>query len=266
MSIKEFFHKVHFRIRYPFSGDTTIFSEYSTWYFYFIDFLPVVKSKVVIWRLKNGTRYFLRLNAYDQIVLNEMYILKEYKSLYRYIQPGSTVIDIGAHIGLFSVLAARLHKNVKVFSYEPFPENYSLLRENVDINSLKKQIKTFKVGIGAKEEKRKLYVHRSNSGGHSLYKKSNNAITISLIPLREVFRANNIRTCDFLKMDCEGAEYEILMNTPDDILKKIKCIALEYHANEDSKILEAFLKKKGFTVRRAKESYFPLIFAVRVKV
>ena len=263
MSIKEFFHKIHFRIRYPFSGGTTIFSEYNTWYFYFLDFIPLLKNKIVEWNIRNGTKYFLRLNAFDQIVLNEMYILKEYKSLYRYIKPRSTVIDVGAHIGFFSVLAARLNKDVKVISFEPFSENYSLLVKNVGANSLKDRVKTFPLGVGAKREKRKLYIHAVNSGGHSLYKKSNKSISINLVSLQEVFRANNITVCDFLKMDCEGAEYEILMHTPDHILRKIKCIALEHHANEDSKMLESFLEKKGFTVSRPKDSYFPLIFAVR---
>lgn len=265
MSIKEFIHKIHFRLHYPINGfTTTIFSEYSTWYLYFLDFIPFLKNKPVFLYLRNGANYAIRLHTFDLIVLNEMYILKEYASLYHYITPKSVVIDIGAHIGTFSILAGRLRKGVRVFSFEPFPENFSLLQQNIQRNNLASTVFAFQTGIGARKEKRRLYIHPGNTGGHSMYKKSKKSRQITLISLKDVFKAHNILSCAFLKMDCEGAEYEILLNTPKNILNKIQCIALEYHANGNSETLVKFLEKNGFIIQRAKEQYFPLLFAVRV--
>jgi hypothetical protein len=65
---------------------------------------------------------------------------------------------------------------------------------------------------------------------------------------------NGITRCDLLKMDCEGAEYEILYNCPPDYLRRIDQIAMEVHRGdkEDQNIdaLEKFFRQQGFRTRR----------------
>jgi hypothetical protein len=78
-------------------------------------------------------------------------------------------------------------------------------------------------------------------------------VEISCISLKEVFAGNKIDKCDLMKMDCEGAEYEILYNAPKNILQKIKKISMEFHNIDDlknnDKELISFLRKSGFKVK-----------------
>lgn len=90
----------------------------------------------------------------------------------------------------------------------------------------------------------------SESPSHSLYTDEKyvdgkNYIEIECITLKDIFNENHIEKCDILKMDCEGAEFEILYNASEDIFKKVKEIRLEYHNKENNHIdsLIEFLKK-----------------------
>ena len=69
--------------------------------------------------------------------------------------------------------------------------------------------------------------------------------------LDQIFQDLELERCDFLKMDCEGSEYEIIFGASDHILRRIKHIYLEYHDGFTSyshKDLADFLQKKGFRV------------------
>jgi hypothetical protein len=65
---------------------------------------------------------------------------------------------------------------------------------------------------------------------------------------------NAIEKCDLLKMDCEGAEYDILYNCPPEYLRRIDQIAMEVHSGQQKdqniEALEAFFRKQGFITRR----------------
>ena len=205
--------------------------------------------KLLLYKLKTGAKYFSRAGTTDFEIINEIYVVKEYNKLLGYLEKDSVVIDIGAQIGVFSVFAALKDGSVKIYSYEPFLPNYTLLEKNIKLNNLSKQIIPFNVGVGKKNEIRKFTISDKNTGGHGFYcKDSSESIQIKTISLKEVFENNNIKKCDFLKMDCEGAEYEILFNAPDSYLKKIKSITMEYHDNGNVVELKKFLEKSGFKV------------------
>ena len=171
---------------------------------------------------------------------------------YGEIIDNSVIIDIGAHIGIYSIYTASKSKNIKVYAYEPMPSSFSLLSENAELNKLD-NICAFNLGVTAKNEKRKLYI-ADISSDNSLYGNNTmNYIEIECISLEDIFVENEIDQCDILKVDCEGAEYEILFNTPDEYLRKITKICLEYHnqgVNEQYNIkkLKSFLKNQGFRI------------------
>ncbi len=75
---------------------------------------------------------------------------------------------------------------------------------------------------------------------------------INAISLNDFFEEEKLDVCNFLKLDCEGAEYSILMNASDSTLNKIQRIAMEWHrfsAEQDPKSLVDFLKNKGFKIK-----------------
>lgn len=64
-----------------------------------------------------------------------------------YIKEGDVFFDIGANVGVFSIYGAKRHKNIEVHSFEPEYSNLNLLKENVVLNNLTKQIKIHSVAL-----------------------------------------------------------------------------------------------------------------------
>ena len=76
-----------------------------------------------------------------------------------------------------------------------------------------------------------------------MFSKSSKSITVDSISLQQIFDNNNIENCNFLKLDCEGTEYEILENLPTSYFDKIKKIVIEYHMADTHPELLENLKK-----------------------
>jgi FkbM family methyltransferase len=228
-----------------------IIKEYKTWMKAYLDYLGFLKKRgLKIHKMRNGTKYLFRPRTEDFGIINEIYVVKEYHPLIKYIHKNSIIIDIGAQMGVFSIFAANKDKNVRVYSYEPYSPNFNLLKKNISLNKMSHRILPFKLGVSGKKEKRDFVLCPINTGGHGFYcKDSDKKIKIDTISLKDVFDKNKIEKCDFLKMDCEGAEYEILYKTPKKYLDKIKSISMEYHKNGNIKDLRDFLEKKGFKTK-----------------
>lgn len=163
---------------------------------------------------------------------------------YKIPKDAKVVIDIGAHIGGTSILCAKM--GATVYAYEPQKETYELLKKNIELNNVGDNIKHFNLGVG-NTGKRKLYLHNRNSGAHCMSLNFNESRVkdieeINVISLRKVFASNNIEECDLLKSDCEGAEFEFLMNINAGIALKIKQISLEYHDIKKVNDLKEVLK------------------------
>ncbi|MGD0008610.1 MAG: FkbM family methyltransferase [Terriglobia bacterium] len=130
------------------------------------------------------------------------------------VRPGDVVIDVGAHWGYYTILAATLcGSNGKVFAFEPHPRNYALLAKNIAANNLTNVVATEKA---ASDQKRraKLFV-AGNSMQHSVIHEPLEwrltavavcqPIAVETITLDEFFRPSCV--CPrLLKMDIEGAE------------------------------------------------------------
>ena len=154
-----------------------------------------------------------------------------YSKYLKNLGPKPTIIDIGAHIGGFALLAANIYPNSNIYCYEPNPDNFRLLKENIIINNFEDTVYPFQLAITGKTGIEKLHIFPGkNTGMHSISKKfkDDNSILINCITL-EVFKSNNIGICNFLKIDCEGAEEDILLNTSSNLLKRINYISLEMH-------------------------------------
>jgi len=84
------------------------------------------------------------------------------------------------------------------------------------------------LAVSNSNSSRKLYLNE-DAAGHSMFSESSKSITVNSISLKQIFDNNNITNCDFLKLDCEGSEYEIIKNLPTEYFKKIKKMIIEYH-------------------------------------
>jgi FkbM family methyltransferase len=202
------------------------------------------------YRFRNGLIIKTK-SLVDVTTIAVVFIKQEYGKIF---PQARTVVDIGGNIGSFALYAAATGKNASVFTYEPEKENFTTLAENIRANHLEGRIHAFPSGVGGVAGKRKLYL--SESPYHTLYENAEGQkfIEISCVTLKDVFEMNKLERIDLLKLDCEGAEFEILLNAPESCLQRIQEIRMEYHSRGGNKIadLRAFLEKKDFRMTRWK--------------
>lgn len=186
------------------------------------------------------------------------------------IRDNPLVIDLGAHIGLFCLKVMFLHKNARIFAYEPVNSNFELLMENIEMNQLSKNVNIFNMAVSGKSEKRKINISKINSAGHSMLiaEDQSEQIVVNCTTLEKIFLDNAINSVDILKIDVEGAEYDILYSTPPSLFVNIKNIILEYHEYEGNTVFELiiFLQNNGFKLIRQKnggKSYTGMLYLTR---
>lgn len=212
------------------------------------------QTSTEMWEYKttNGTIFHLRKNAWDSGIIMESWWLKSYTRHLKNVPNDAVIIDIGAHIGAFSLLAATKYTQSHIFAFDPSIENFALLNKNIKINNLEKRIKTFNLAVtDGKKKTIMLNEHPSNLGMHSVIFDYNlggkgQQYDVPTTSLDRIFSENKIKTCHLLKIDCEGAEYNILFNTPKKILGKINNIVLEYHDGNNVNKLKKLLVDNGF--------------------
>jgi len=175
-------------------------------------------------------KYRLICQDKDLGAIGEVCILEDYQRIRKYqICPGDIIFDVGAHIGSFSVYAA--NKGAIVYAFEPENRNYNVLIKNIQINKLEKNINPFKLGIYKFNGELSLFRSKSNPGGHSVirnkeFKKGLKIKTRTISDICQKFRIDKI---NLLKIDVEGAEYDIFSNMSPSTFKIIDKIVGEYH-------------------------------------
>ncbi|MBU2101092.1 FkbM family methyltransferase [Candidatus Micrarchaeota archaeon] len=235
------------------------------WKEYFYDIYDKNKKRKIIYELSNGTKYVTRSKTKDRDIFVEIVLGNEYFTDQIKLNKTSVVFDIGAQIGIFSVFIAG--KARKIFSFEPVPENFELLEENIKLNGLEEKVKTFNLAVSSKKGKEKIFLNSNNSGGHSIFGKGS-FIEVNSVDLKEIFEENRIEECDLLKIDVEGAEYNILYALPEKFFQRIKQIVMECHEidlkQKNFHSMIVFLESKGFKVKYRKSLYnFPVLFAFK---
>ena len=180
---------------------------------------------------KYDYEFYCRINKDDFkiMTIHEDDIIKRFTP-----KEGDIVIDIGAHIGLYTIISSkRVGANGKVVDIEADPSNFEMLNSNIKLNQLTNVI-PLNYAVHSKETKVKLYLP-SGESGFTKY----NTIMPNWINAQEKFVEVNANTLDYLlqlneirqeevnwiKIDVEGAEFEVLKGATN-VLSKSKDIAI----------------------------------------
>jgi len=159
------------------------------------------------------------------------------------ISEKDTVIDVGAHIGEYSLLASKkLRSNGQVISIEPLKEARKWLNRNLELNGCLNTV-VLECAIGNELQKRPLYMN--TQGGTFGYLDSEiegikleKTAMVNVTTLDQIISSREIEKVDMLKIDVEGSEYEVLLGCKKSFEEnKIKKIICEIHPN--------FLAEKG---------------------
>ena len=215
---------------------------FKNWYIYPLVYFKLTKKVHVIFETKTGLKIKIRVNSTDLMALTHVWMIQEYSNSDFEINDSDVVIDIGAHIGLFTLFASQFCKRGKIFCFEPIKENYELLVENINSNKIKNII-PFNLAVSKVSGSVKIFLNDDYSG-HSMFLETNDFVIVKSKSLFDIFSENNIQECNFLKLDCEGAEYEIINSLSSEFLNKIKKLTIEYHlADTHPELLEQLVKK-----------------------
>lgn len=208
-----------------------------------LSFTPLLKSKVIL-------RDFVDFGAYREICGYNVYF-------YEVLRNGMNVIDIGAHIGVYTVLAAeKVGDTGKVVAIEPEPENYKQLLKNIELNNFR-NVTPLNIALFNHEGYENLYLS-SLSGSHSLSAKENivSSIKVPLKTLDNLLEKLNLKKVDIIKIDTEGAEIPILKGAEKTLKTNpnAKIIVASYHYPSEVEEVCQFLNERGFKTIVLKES------------
>ena len=162
------------------------------------------------------------------------------------------VLDLGANIGDTGIYFA-LRGAAKVYALEPYPYSYNMAKENVGLNGMSGIIDVVNEGCSSKEGSIALDPKFRNMG-NAVLRPAPNGKRIRMRSLGWLARRYRLKDA-VLKMDCEGYEYEIILNSKAETLRKFGQIMLEYHCGYMN--IERKLKESGFAVKHTMPIYIP---------
>ena len=198
--------------------------------------LPLFKNQSYIVRcgLAKGLKRKSGLGFIPQIIP----LTQEEKFLMNLDLGGKTIYDVGGYEGIFTIFFARAVGNTgRVITFEPNPENYGKLIENIRLNKFDNVV-ALSVGLGKREEKATLVFNPSAFGFGSIEKeikaiillqKGAKSVEVEVDSIDHLIMINNWPKPDFIKVDVEGLEMDVLLGARETIKEFRPKLLVEIH-------------------------------------
>lgn len=227
------------------------------WYLYLFYKIGLIKAETLLFKARRDILIEVPqrlLHTFKEIFMEECYM----HAFPHKLSSFPLFIDIGANAGYFSLFAVSRFANTKILAYEPISSNFEQLRRNINLNK-GCNISAFQMAVAGYSGKAVMAYDDANKLTTSARMISenfptheNNVIEIQCVTIKDIFDENKLDICDFLKMDCEGAENEIIFNCPLEYLLRIKQFAIEVHG--DVILLKEYLHNCGFITYETKRA------------
>lgn len=205
-------------------------------------------KKANLWKIRNPhVDVLLRDGTTDSWIAREIFFEKAY-ARYFDVRKNDTVVDVGAHIGLFA-LYAQGRGAARIFAFEPNPANFDALLRNISLNSAK-NVQPLRVAVFPGVTSTVFHIptskYKDRSSAFEIVKEAHEDIRVDCISLDDFANKNDIKRIDFMKLDAEGAEHKILAES--DCMSIVQKVVVEAHDIEGhpKEEVEGQLAKRGF--------------------
>lgn len=213
------------------------------------------RSGLRLLSFRSGLNVVLRTGTRDWDVLHEIAFAGSYARAFEFaahLPPGGSVLDLGGNIGLFSLACAQRVPGARIFAYEPGPPNFQLFEINRLANPEPgSRIELRREAVGGTARQDNWFFDEANPGGSSLFGQQGKPCRVKIAAFADVI-ASLPKPVALAKIDVEGAEYEILEQTPPDTWRQVAAVSLELHDDPGGKATKnAFLDRMrslGFVV------------------
>ncbi len=163
---------------------------------------------------------------------------------------GRDVVDIGAYIGDTPIYFA-LNGARHVYAFEPYPYSYNMAKRNASVNGLGRKITMINAGCGSKRGSMTIKTDEDNLAGSQLVP-AKSGKSIRILPLGAIVKRYGLNNAA-LKVDCEGCEYDIILKSERETLRRFSNILIEYHYGHARLVKK--LKESGFRIKHVEEEH-----------
>ena len=159
------------------------------------------------------------------------------------IGKNTVVYDIGANVGYFSLLAAVLTgPQGQVVAFEPLPRNVDFLKKHIEINCLN-NIKVIEAAVADQDGSSTFKLGASTAMGHL---GAGGELEVTLVSLDSLINQGDVKPPDFIKIDVEGAEFEVLQGAQTLIAQYHPTLFLDTHGRDAHQRVIQFLSDRGY--------------------
>lgn len=230
----EYLYKIYQRIRYP---------KESAIRYYFEKVNNLIKTNKYNCFVFDGNNIWLRVfenieylyvpNKFGGLLgleTKEGFELTELEFVEKNIKNGDVFLDIGANFGLYSIFIGKKFESCQIHSFEPVPETFEILRQNIEHNKLNSKIKINNIGLADKTGQL-FFSNDKYAGNHIIWnpQKNDMVVKVNVQKLDDYIKDSAIQSVNFIKCDVEGAELLVLKGAEDIISKFHPIILIEIY-------------------------------------
>jgi len=205
---------------------------------------------VMRFKMRDGSR--VRCRIVDSGGLLSVHVDRDYDVPNTHWDQLRTIVDVGAHVGSFTVWAALRAPNARCLAIEPNPETFALLQQNIRDNGLEDRVTAVNMAVAGQAGSGTLEL-LDHSLGTRLARNGGGGVSVAISTVQDLIAGARMSAVDLLKVDCEGMEYEVLAMMDPAQLRQIETLACEYHPQpgHDVTELDAVLSTAGFRLQRS---------------
>lgn len=228
------------------------------WYSYFHAKFLNKNINPIKFKCKNGVALEVPREIapiFKEIFMEDLYDINFLK---KHLPTAPKIIDIGANVGFFDTFILSHYPTSQIVAFEPLPANFAQLKRNQTLNQ-DKNLHIENKAVSESRGKTSLYYNPTQgltpiaSTMNNFDKKNSEKIDVETVSLSDIMETYSMKEVDLLKLDCEGAEYEILYNTPKPLFDNIHFITMETHSGtkekENHEDLISFLRALNYQIK-----------------